>query len=281
MRLHRASNDITITHMHCKHPTQAFSLVELSIVLVILGLLTGGILAGQSLIRAAELRSVITEYNRYRTAVFSFRDKYFALPGDMSNATSFWNLAGGSGNNTACETAAGVVGGSGTCNGNANGLVDQSGASIHEWATAMQHLSYAGLIEGRYYPADPWVLETTIPTSKAGSNAGWVLCSTDYGNYTATSWTNGSPTLKLLLGGSGSGNALCDVTLSAGLNSNETWTIDTKIDDGLATTGHLTVSNSYNAGSDCLTDNYTNEKLSSQYELNKNRASCRLYFHLQ
>ncbi len=51
-----------------------FSLVELSIVLVILGLPTGGILAGQSLIRAAELRSVSTEYNRFVTATQSFRD---------------------------------------------------------------------------------------------------------------------------------------------------------------------------------------------------------------
>lgn len=63
--------------MQCK----AFSLVELSIVLVILGLLTGGILAGQSLIRAAELRAVSTEYSRYITATQSFRDKYFAVPG--------------------------------------------------------------------------------------------------------------------------------------------------------------------------------------------------------
>ena len=52
--------------------TKAFSLVELSIVLVILGLLTGGILAGQNLIRAAELRSVITEFKTYQTAVMTF-----------------------------------------------------------------------------------------------------------------------------------------------------------------------------------------------------------------
>ena len=68
----------------------AFSLVELSIVLVILGLLTGGILTGQNLIRAAELRSVVTEFQTYQTAVMTFRDKYFALPGDMTNATDFW-----------------------------------------------------------------------------------------------------------------------------------------------------------------------------------------------
>lgn len=58
-----------------------FSLVELSIVLVILGLLTGGILGGQSLIKAAELRAVTTELDAFQTATNTFRQKYFALPG--------------------------------------------------------------------------------------------------------------------------------------------------------------------------------------------------------
>ncbi len=69
--------------------------------LVILGLLTGGILAAQSLIRAAELRSVNTEYNRYITASQAFRDKYFALPGDFSSATRFWSRMNG---NADCVT---------------------------------------------------------------------------------------------------------------------------------------------------------------------------------
>ena len=64
----------------------AFSLVELSIVLAILGLLTGGILTGQTLIRAAELRAVSTEFQRYQSAVNTFRDKYFSLPCDIRNS---------------------------------------------------------------------------------------------------------------------------------------------------------------------------------------------------
>lgn len=100
---------------------RGFSLVELSIVLVILGLLTGGILAGQSLIRAAELRSVITTTDRYQAAVYSFRDKYFALPGDMRNATSFWgDQATGP---SACADAGITDGTPGTCNGNGDGLI--------------------------------------------------------------------------------------------------------------------------------------------------------------
>ena len=70
---------------------KGFSLVELSIVLVILGLLVGGVLSGQSLIRAAELRAATQEYQRYYTATQTFRDKYFAIPGDFNNAQAFWD----------------------------------------------------------------------------------------------------------------------------------------------------------------------------------------------
>lgn len=94
-----------------------FSLVELSIVLVILGLLVGGVLTGQSLIRAAELRSVSTEFAKYQAAVNTFRDKYFALPGDMNNATSFWGK-----DNVACAAHTGTAATPGTCNGDGNGL---------------------------------------------------------------------------------------------------------------------------------------------------------------
>lgn len=96
-----------------------FSLVELSIVLVILGLLTGGILAGQSLIRASELRSVGNDVGRFYTATQSFRDKYFALPGDMAIATQIW----GTQDNTpgTCKTTPSTT--ILTCNGDGNGQI--------------------------------------------------------------------------------------------------------------------------------------------------------------
>jgi prepilin-type N-terminal cleavage/methylation domain-containing protein len=123
----------------------AFSLVELSIVLVILGLLTGGVLAGQSLIRAAELRSVNNEATKYISAVHTFRDKYFALPGDMANATRFWGAAHATPatcRNTVSTSAA-------TCDGNGDGRVLQTGTSM-EQMRFWQHLANAGLLEGSY-----------------------------------------------------------------------------------------------------------------------------------
>jgi len=122
----------------------AFTLVELSIVLVILGLLVGGVLTGQSLIRAAELRTVTTQYNNYVPAVQTFRSKYFALPGDMPNATSFWGAAAVG---AACQTTAGS--GTQTCDGDANGLINTATNSL-EYFRAWQQLASAGLIEGNY-----------------------------------------------------------------------------------------------------------------------------------
>jgi prepilin-type N-terminal cleavage/methylation domain-containing protein len=210
----------------------AFSLVELSIVLVILGLLVGGILSGQSLIRAAEMRSVNTEYQRYAAAVSTFRDKYFALPGDMSNATSFWTA--------------------GTANGDGNGQILGSAPTVaatnetgHFWA----QLGLAGLVEGSYTPAS-WaspVLGTTTPRGKlssSGWNMRWVGT---VANDDITVGTTGAGTNIMYEGNYGNAFFLMSaVTLAAPtaagglLRAEEAWNIDTKMDDGKPATGSVT-----------------------------------------
>ena len=131
---------------------QGFSLVELSIVLVILGLLTGGILAGQSLIRASQLRAVTTEHDRYVAAVQTFRDKYFALPGDMTNATKFWGAAdGGDGIGFDCRGA--ETADIRTCNGNGDGRIGgalrMSVDSSWEGEIHAKHGIIAGRVTGK------------------------------------------------------------------------------------------------------------------------------------
>src|ERR1700712_5355694 len=68
--------------------TQGFTLIELSIVLVIIGLIVGGVLVGQDLIRAAEIRATISQIEKFNTAVNTFRGKYNAIPGDMNLSTA-------------------------------------------------------------------------------------------------------------------------------------------------------------------------------------------------
>src|SRR6185312_5200238 len=68
-----------------------FTLIELSIVLVIIGLIVGGVLVGQDLIKAATIRAQISQIEKYNTAVNTFRSKYNAIPGDIvaSQAAAF------------------------------------------------------------------------------------------------------------------------------------------------------------------------------------------------
>lgn len=156
---------------------KAFSLVELSIVLVILGLLVGGLLAGQSLIRAAELRKLTTSVNRYQTAMHAFRDKYFALPGDMANATRFWDVAGGDGTgiDSTCYSTASTD--AKTCNGNGDGVINDTLAAVAgEPGRAWQQLANAGMLEGSYNGAytKTSLAANNVPTGGVG-NTGIVV----------------------------------------------------------------------------------------------------------
>jgi prepilin-type N-terminal cleavage/methylation domain-containing protein len=89
-----------------------FTLVELSIVLVIVGLLAGGILVGRDMIHAAVVRAQVSQIERYNQAVLTFRLKFDALPGDLTDPAKFGLTA----------SAALATGLSGF--GNGNGVID-------------------------------------------------------------------------------------------------------------------------------------------------------------
>ncbi len=76
-----------------KSGKSGFTLIELSIVLVIIGLIVGGVLVGQDLIKAAEIRATIGQLEKYDAAVNTFRGKYNGLPGDLRGAANFGFVA--------------------------------------------------------------------------------------------------------------------------------------------------------------------------------------------
>ena len=65
---------------------KGFTLVEIAIVLVIIGLLLGGILRGQELIQGARVRNVVDQQNGIRAAYFAFQDRFRLVPGDIGTA---------------------------------------------------------------------------------------------------------------------------------------------------------------------------------------------------
>lgn len=75
-----------------------FTLVELSIVLVIVGLLIGGVMVGKDLMSAAGNRAYISQLQKYSTATNAFKLKYDCLPGDCSSATAIGLANNGDGN---------------------------------------------------------------------------------------------------------------------------------------------------------------------------------------
>lgn len=255
-----------------KMALSGFSLVELSIVLVILGLLTGGILAGQSLIRAAELRSISSEYSRYATAAHTFRDKYFAIPGDFTEATRFWNRQTG---DAWCAGHAGAaVDANGVCNGNADnlmqlastGVADQSTENFQFW----RHLAKAGLIEGSF---------TGIAGSGSGSHAttganapaSRIARGTWFTSHYAAAYSGSSSTVAGYYGN----YLFMGAQNSSGWPANrilipeELWNIDVKMDDGKPARGKVITF----WWDDCG-DGATQTSFDANYELDVTTVQC-------
>ena len=147
--------------------TKAFTLVELAIVLVVIGLVVGGVMAGQSMLRASDLQSIISDVARYKSITSSFKEKYGSFPGDMNNATSTWEAA------PACP-AAGTN--QQTCNGNGDGQIYNwsNAATSYEMFRFWQHLVLSGMLEGDFTGAagSGGALEAVpgvnVPTSRLG-----------------------------------------------------------------------------------------------------------------
>jgi prepilin-type N-terminal cleavage/methylation domain-containing protein len=79
---------------------QGFTLVEIAIVLVIIGLLLGGILKGQEMIMQARIKNVIADFSGISAAYYGYQDRYRAVPGDDSAATRWTGAVAGDGNGT-------------------------------------------------------------------------------------------------------------------------------------------------------------------------------------
>lgn len=71
-----------------------FTLIEISIVLVIIGLLLGGVLKGQELIENAKIKRMNNDFSGVASATYSYLDRYSAIPGDDPNANGRWDSGG-------------------------------------------------------------------------------------------------------------------------------------------------------------------------------------------
>ncbi len=114
-----------------------FTLVEIAIVLVIIGLLIGGVLKGQELINSAKVKNLAQDFRNIQTILYAYQDKFRALPGDDIRASDHVCPSGA----PACVS-----------NGNADGVIggdwDAAAATAVESIYFWQHVRFANLATG-------------------------------------------------------------------------------------------------------------------------------------
>ncbi len=149
-----------------------FTLIEISIVLVIIALLLGGVMKGQTLVKNAKYNSWVSEIEAYRTAFFTFEATYGGLPGDYKYAED--RLDAPAGVTVTSGGGDGIIGGGGNTN------------VRYESGRAIQHLILAGLLKG-----DPSRLNVETATPVGGT----------YNSIATGAWANGKTAHKLLMYG--------------------------------------------------------------------------------
>jgi prepilin-type N-terminal cleavage/methylation domain-containing protein len=258
-------------------PKAGFTLLELSVVLAIVGLLVGGIMGGQSLLRTSRINQMGIDAVRYRTAALQFREKYEYWPGDFPRATELWGRADGGSVFSNCASPYTVASvGNATCNGNGSGIID--GWLNNEVFRAWQHLTAGGFISGAFTGISN---SSSAPAYRAGQNApagsmnssGYLWIS-DGEQRGASFFYDGNYDNTITIGSLTAGNATVDPLF----RTREALALDTKYDDGKPSTGDVRSFTPayYSAGGGTCTSGTTT--IAAVYALSSKSDACILIF---
>lgn len=244
---------------------RGFTMIEISIVLVIIGLLIGGVLLGRDLMDAARIRSNISQYDKFTAAASTFRLRYGYIPGDMP-----YNLASQNGLFAFSGASAGTLG-----YGDGSGQLE--GDCVGEALVFFRHLSEAQLIEGSFgisgnsaivpttgfVTADVTDVASSIPPAKIGNGNYWCA----EGNYT---WPGIGKKNYLQIKGYTSITAAGGSTRTHNITPVQAHAMDNKVDDGMPLSGLVQSDNGAGA---CL--------VGSAYNISGSAGStmqCKMYW---
>ncbi len=249
-----------------KSDEKGFSLVELAIVLVIMGLLVAGAVAGKEILQISKLRGVISEVQKYKVAIESFQQTYEGLPGDIKNATSYWGAA--------ADCVAPYTSELGkTCNGNGDGWVGSDDVEDNtEPYTAWTQLSLAKIIAGNYSGAGTEaVVGVNSPKSTSFDGGGYSF------SYHAAPWSYEDslsrrfPANYLMYGKS---HATRNDVLTVAVSPADALYIDSKMDDGTPDFGDVLSGTGDGATGVCVTGSAPN----IIYSTSNNDVACTSMF---
>ncbi len=193
-----------------KRNQSGFTLIEIAIVLVIIGLLLGGVLKGQELINSAKVKNLATDFRNIPVFIYGYQDKFRALPGDDINAAS--HVAGA----TVASFPSGKQG-----NGVIDGSWDSINSATEETQLFWQHVRLAGLATGP-------TLQTAdlLPTNSVGGVIG--ITNGGANNPDPNYATSPSTSLRGTY-----------VICSAGILGKYAKQLDIQMDDGTPTSGSM------------------------------------------
>jgi prepilin-type N-terminal cleavage/methylation domain-containing protein len=237
-----------MTAFHAPQQQRGFTLIELSVVLVIIGLIVGGVLAGQDLIRAAGVRATITQIEKFNTAANTFYGKYGYLPGDIPAGPAAQFGLAPRGQYAGEGDGNGIV----ECNRNNTSTSGNDGAcqGMGETALFWVDLSAVHLIEGGFVSANATTLSSTLtgsaldsylPPAKIGGGNYFYVWS---GGYIGSGTGPGAIRDGMNYFGISVVTAIDSANgytqTSLGLTAFQASAIDMKIDDGLPQSGRVT-----------------------------------------
>jgi prepilin-type N-terminal cleavage/methylation domain-containing protein len=246
---------------------KGFTLVELAIVIVIIGLLVGGVLTGRELIKQAQIRNNIKRINEITTAAATFLGKYNCIPGDCNKGTSYGLLRNGDGDGKIMLGAYG-----------------SNYFWLHLVTARMLNVVSTDGLPFSNTNADMYA-RFKNDVGAAANNTSTVRSGHMYASY-GDIYTNNDPSFPFYssqVATKTNGNTITITSYSLGgfqanacFTPDETRIMDEKIDDGNALTGKFYGTNARNQ----MAGNYETCQTAGVYDSDDAKFKCRVIFEL-